>query len=110
MTRASLLALILPVAALGAVLVIFGAVYTVLGCTTDNVFRGYAIWGPPNFNGVTLACGNLTSAVGRPNGISVNYSLNYLGGAILAASAAVSLSLRKSIHTPMTPHEKPSPQ
>ena len=99
MTRASLLALILPLAALGAILVIFGAVYTVLGCTADNVFRGYPIWSPPNFNGI-LACGNLTSSVGRPNGISVNYSLNYLGVAILAATAAVSFPLRKTIrHT-----------
>ena len=79
------------VAIIGAMLVIFGAVYTVLPCTTGNVFYGYPIWSPPSFSGIQ-GCGNLTTPVGLPNGTSVNYTLNYIGIVILLATIAIPLA------------------
>ncbi|MDG6907207.1 MAG: hypothetical protein JRN20_15645 [Nitrososphaerota archaeon] len=90
MTRGkpALLGLTVGLGIMGAVLAIFGAVYTVLPCATDNVFYGYPIWSPPKWN-TPLGCGNLTAPPGLPNGISINYTLNYLGIAVLIIAAAL---------------------
>ncbi|MDG6996671.1 MAG: hypothetical protein JRN52_12185 [Nitrososphaerota archaeon] len=86
--KIALLGLTVGLMIIGAVLAIFGAIYTVLGCTTDNVFYGYPIWSPPRWN-TPIGCGNLTVPPGVPNGISVNYTLNYLGIAVLIMAAAL---------------------
>jgi len=91
MNRKTLLGITFLVAVIGAMLVIFGAVYTVLPCTTDNVLYGYPIWSPPSFSGIQ-GCGNLTTPVGIPNGISVSYTLNYVGIAILLTTIAIPLA------------------
>jgi hypothetical protein len=101
MNRNTLLGITFLVVIVGAMLVIFGAVYTVLPCTTDNVFYGYPIWSPPSYSGIQ-SCGNLTTPVGLTNGISVSYTLNYVGIAILLATIAIPLaswSSKQSIRT-----------
>jgi hypothetical protein len=91
MNRKTLLGIMFLVGVMGAMLVIFGAVYTVLSCHTDNVLYGYPIWSPPSFSGIQ-GCGNLTTPVGLPNGISVNYTLNYVGIVIILATIAIPLA------------------
>jgi len=91
MNRKTLLGITFLVAVTGVMLVIFGAVYTVLPCTTDNVLYGYPIWSPPSFSGIQ-GCGNLSTPVSLPNGISVNYTLNYVGMAILLTTIAIPLA------------------
>ena len=90
MNRKTLLGITFLVAIVGAMLVIFGAVYTARTSDTVGTYYGYPIWSPPAWVPPSDAT------------ISVNYTLNYVGIAILLTTIAIPLaswSSKQSIRT-----------
>jgi hypothetical protein len=90
MNRKILLGTTCPLATMGAILVIFGAVYTARTSDTVGTYYGYPIWSPPAWVPPSDAT------------ISANYTLNYLGIAILLTAISIPLaswSSKQSIRT-----------
>jgi hypothetical protein len=85
MNSSALLGITFLLAILGAILVIFGAVYTARTSDTAGTYYGYPIWSPP-------AASYLPVVPPSDTTISANYTLNYVGLAILLTAISIPLA------------------
>jgi len=71
--------------AVGAILVIFGAVYTARTSDAVGTYYGYPIWSPPS-------AGYLPVAPPSDTAISANFTLNYVGVATLLTAISIPIA------------------